>query len=217
MAMSWKDLSPEQLTGQPSRLAFDVLGAWVDYHQYASLVYGPNFRVKPLKPTVRADAYRLGLIFCRGVVATQAADPKPNWNQYDYEFMVAANLILVAAEAKHVSEITELYHELSPCTNLDQKLKLLYFFVKQSHEAKGAAAQSALDFFVCASESIEFKPENREEESTHLAFYGLWLGYLEDSPGPVLTEAQRRLLTQKIDAFSGTKVDRFYKRHRKVR
>ncbi|HLO99371.1 MAG TPA: hypothetical protein VK171_12310 [Fimbriimonas sp.] len=215
MAFSWKDLSEEQLYGEPSRLTFDVLGAWVDFHQYASLYYGPEFRVKPLKPTVRADSYRLGMILCRGIAASQVADVKTDFNRAEYEFMVAAKCIRVGMRPANMREVQGIYEELKGKLSLSQKFWFLHTFVAIAYEGKGEAKLQALDYFISQSTVLEFEPDHSTAFPCDSSLYSLWRGFLGDEPGPKLSASQRQLLETKVASFEGTKVAKTYERNRK--
>lgn len=211
MPKSWNDLSEEQLTGLPSRLAMDTLWAWISYHEFERL----SSKYKPLKPAVKRDALRFGTLLCRGIAASQAADAKTDFNRTDCEFMYAAKCIRTGMRGADIAEVQALYDDLKGNLSPDQKFWFLHTFVAMAYEGKGEAKPKALDFFISQSTVIEFDSGASRNFPCESTFYMLWRGLLGDEPGPKLTRTQRQMLKAKVASFEGTKVAKTYERNRK--
>ncbi len=186
-----------------------MLWDWTCHHNYAK--HGSSEKpYQKLKPTQKRDAFQLGKILCRGIVANQVADDKPDVNAYQYKFMLAANLVRVGARSQDFKEVKALYDELKPLMTGSQGFSLLMFFVALCFEAKGKVRENALSIFM--EESMQFSIED-VPEGYHC--YSLWRGLLGDEPGPPLTLEQSRRLAEKVKSLEGTKVALTYERNRK--
>lgn len=201
-------LSSEKFKVPISRLVSDTLWDWTCHHIYTKYREGADY--KKLKPSEKRDAFRFAKILCRGLIGNQVVDPKPEVNTYQYEFMLAANLLRIGASAKDFEEVESLYCELKPGMTEPQRYNFLMYFVALTFEGKGKPQKLSQEFFI--HESLQL---GLEDEPLSYTVYSLWRGLL-DGFDTKLDPSQEKRLRERVSSMKGSKVDKTYERNKKL-
>lgn len=202
-----RHLNNEELASPISDTVFDALWDWTARHSFP---YPPNVEPILLTPKMKKDAFRLGKILCRGVLANQSVDISPDWNHYVYEFMLGTRLIALGASAKDFEEVQSLYLEFASRMSSRQAQHLLYYFIGKAYEGKKSERSKAVGFVI--EQSLFLKDV---DESVEDFLYSLWSDWVAGEGNICLLDDQLSRLQPRLEAMKDTKAARAYKRRRR--
>ncbi|MBS1700749.1 MAG: hypothetical protein JST12_03745 [Armatimonadetes bacterium] len=207
--MSWamSQLKEDDLKISVDRLVFDSIWDWTNYFMYAKYALDSASLVK-LTPIQKKEAFQLGLILCRGTILTMSREGKPEFNHYNYQFMLGANLICVGARKTDFELVKNLYSELKPAMNECQRTHFLHYFLGHIFESKGKVRRESLELFLGESEEFTL-----DDKAVKYRIYKLWRCLLGDAPGPRLSAVQRTRLQKLVNGLLGSQTQRQYDRN----